>query len=380
MLKLCSNGVQFRTHFTLHLKRVFLYSTSSQTDISSSSMVDFMVKSLGFSRAEAITSWKKVSNSNHIKSSENPNLVVDFLKQKGFSNTQMKKLISSLPILLKCRVDRTLIPKFNALEKLGVSGSDLADVVATNSSILRRDFTNRILPMISYMKSIVGSNKKFLNLLKRSYWLMSVDIAAGLQPNIELFRKYGFSDEKIMDLLVIHAELFGHDPKRLEEIFKKVDEELGIPPEASTFASAVVLLASLSEKTLETKCEIFKSFGWTDCDIKTMIRKAPRCLNFSETTIRERLNFFMNELGCQPGYVADRSYVMTYSMKDRVLPRYTILQVLKERKLYTGKAGIVTVVCSCESLFLKRFVLPYEDKLPELCTAYICRVKGTSTS
>ncbi|XP_056686507.1 uncharacterized protein [Spinacia oleracea] len=59
MLKLCSNGVQFRTHFTLHLKRVFLYSTSSQTDISSSSMVDFMVKSLGFSRAEAITSWKK---------------------------------------------------------------------------------------------------------------------------------------------------------------------------------------------------------------------------------------------------------------------------------------------------------------------------------
>ncbi|XP_021766924.1 uncharacterized protein LOC110731375 [Chenopodium quinoa] len=284
MLKLCSNGVQFRTHLSLHLNRLFLYSTSSATENSPSSMVDFMVKSLGFSREEAAISWSKVSKSNRIKSTQNPYLVVDCLKQRGFSNTQMKRLILSLPILLKCSVDRTLIPKFKALEELGISGSDLADIVSSNSTILRRDFTNRIIAMISYVKSIVGDDKKFFKLLKRSYWLMSVDISAGLQPNIELFRKYGFSNERILFLLVQYTEIFGHDPKRVEEIVKRVHEEFGIPPKLIQFSDAVVLLASLSEKTLETKYGIFRSFGWTDSDIKVMMRKTPRCLVLSEKT------------------------------------------------------------------------------------------------
>uniref|UniRef100_A0A803M209 Uncharacterized protein n=1 Tax=Chenopodium quinoa TaxID=63459 RepID=A0A803M209_CHEQI len=305
MLKLCSNGVQFRTHLSLHLNRLFLYSTSSATENSPSSMVDFMVKSLGFSREEAAISWSKVSKSNRIKSTQNPYLVVDCLKQRGFSNTQMKRLILSLPILLKCSVDRTLIPKFKALEELGISGSDLADIVSSNSTILRRDFTNRIIAMISYVKSIVGDDKKFFKLLKRSYWLMSVDISAGLQPNIELFRKYGFSNERILFLLVQYTEIFGHDPKRVEEIVKRVHEEFGIPPKLIQFSDAVVLLASLSEKTLETKYGIFRSFGWTDSDIKVMMRKTPRCLVLSEKTF-----------------------------------------VLEERKLVTVKVGMLTAVCS----------------------------------
>lgn len=207
---------------------------------------------------------------------------------------------------------------------------------------------------------------------------MSVDVATGLQPNIDLFRKYGFSDKKIMKLLSNYGEMFGHEPKRLEEILVKVDKELGIPPKSPPFVYAVLLLCSLSEKTLEAKYEIFKSFGWTDSDIKIMIRKSPRCLKLSETIIRERLKYFMNELGFKAGYLANRPYVMSYSMKDRVVPRYTILKVLKDRKLFTGELSVLTAVCSSESAFLDKFVLPYKDELPELCTAYICREKATS--
>lgn len=207
---------------------------------------------------------------------------------------------------------------------------------------------------------------------------MSSDVVKGIKPNIDLLRKYGLSDEKILKILVVHSEVLGHDPKRLEKILIKVGKEFGISSDSSTFSGAVIVLASLSEETLKMKYEIFKSFGWTDLDIKIMVSKSPRCLILSETTIRERLKFFMNEFGCEPGYLANRPYVMTYSLKYRVVPRYTILQILKERKVITAKVSMLTAVCSSEPEFLKKYVLPYKDKLPELCNAYISREKGIS--
>lgn len=337
-----------------------------------------MVNSLGFSNEEAINAWSKVSSSELKKTKGKPDLVIDFLKQRGLNNTHIKKLINSMPELLKCKVDETLVPKFNALEELGIFGSDLGDIVASNTSIIRRGFDTRIKPMISFIKSFVGTNEEFLRVLRRSYWLMSSDVVKGIKPNIDLLRKYGLSDEKILKILVVHSEVLGHDPKRLEKILIKVGKEFGISSDSSTFSGAVIVLASLSEETLKMKYEIFKSFGWTDLDIKIMVSKSPRCLILSETTIRERLKFFMNEFGCEPGYLANRPYVMTYSLKYRVVPRYTILQILKERKVITAKVSMLTAVCSSEPEFLKKYVLPYKDKLPELCNAYISREKGIS--
>lgn len=152
----------------------------------------------------------------------------------------------------------------------------------------------------------------------------------------------------------------------------------GIPRDSYVFEAAIVLLASLSDKTLKSKYQIFKSYGWTDLDIMTTVRKLPRCLMLSEKVIRTRLDFFLNELGCEPTYVASRPYLLVYSMEDRVVPRNAVLQVLKEKKL-VKEISILSAVCTCEREFLEQYVIPYKNVFPELCEAYICRKQGRSS-
>lgn len=340
-------------------------------------MVNLMVNSLGFSKEEAVAASKKVRAVKN-KLSRKPDLVVEFLKQRGLSIPQIKKLISSSPDVLLFRVDRTLAPKFNALQELGVTGSDLVRILSTNTSILRRGLSTHVVPMMNLLKSLVGSHENFLTVLRRSYWLMSCDVDTILKPNLELLRSHGFSDERIRKLIVFNPEFLGHDPKKVGNILHRIENEFGIPRDSYVFEAAIVLLASLSDKTLKSKYQIFKSYGWTDLDIMTTVRKLPRCLMLSEKVIRTRLDFFLNELGCEPTYVASRPYLLVYSMEDRVVPRNAVLQVLKEKKL-VKEISILSAVCTCEREFLEQYVIPYKNVFPELCEAYICRKQGRSS-
>ena len=377
MFKLCSNGGTFETLLSLRLHRLALYSTSSATVNTASEIVKFMVNTLGFSEEEAVSASKKVSAVKN-KLSGKPDVVVEFLKQRGLSIAQIKKLISAMPVVLFYKVDRTLTPKFNALQELGVTGSDLGRILSMNPSILRRGLSSHIAPAMNLLKSIVGTHEHFLTVLRRTYWFMSCDVDTILKPNLELLRSHGFSDERIRKLVVFNPEILGHDPKKLRNILHRIENEFGIPGDSFAFVDAIVLLASLSDKTLQTKYQILKSYGWTDSDIITTVRKLPRCLLLSEKAIRNRLDFFLNELGCEPAYVASRPYVLVYSMEDRVMPRNAVLQVLKEKKL-VNQISILTAVCISEHQFLEQYVVPYKDVFPELYEAYISRKQGCSS-
>lgn len=136
------------------------------------------------------------------------------------------------------------------------------------------------------------------------------------------------------------------------------------------FLHGIEALMSLDESKLERKLDIFWSFGWFHSDICTMVRRLPSCLTSSKAKIRITLNFFMNELGYEPSYLAPRATLLKYSLEKRIMPRNEILKFLKENQLLKRKLSLYSVVSSCEAVFQKKYVLPFSKKMPELYDLY----------
>ncbi|GMH31465.1 hypothetical protein Nepgr_033308 [Nepenthes gracilis] len=328
-------------------------------------MADYLIKSLGFSREQAISTSTKVS---HLKPAGNPDSIINFFIQNGFNKSQIKDMIYSAPKILLTDVEKTLKPKIRVFQDLGLSGSDLAKVIPSNS-VVERDLNSHIIPALELLKSILITDENVVRALKRSRRLLWYP--RYFQQNIALLQNYGVSDERIRKLILKNPDNFLWGPKWLENIMIRVEEYLGIPRHSAMFLYGVLALAALSEKTLEAKFQIFKSYGWTESDIRTMAKANPLCLTISDAKIRSGLDLFMKELGYKPDYLSLHSVLLKLSLEKRILPRNVVLQVLKDKKLLKKNYSLYTVMISTDSQFLEKFVLPYKEEVPELYDVYI---------
>ena len=133
---------------------IFGYKTSAINARSSGFTVHDLVNSLGFSKEKAIVASTKVSP---LKSPENPNSVVNLLKTDGFNETQIQKVIFSVPTILSFDANKTLKPKLK-----------VADVVSVHPHIFLRALDRHILPALELLKSVYEDNCVLLEVLKKS--------------------------------------------------------------------------------------------------------------------------------------------------------------------------------------------------------------------
>uniref|UniRef100_A0A803MHY8 Uncharacterized protein n=1 Tax=Chenopodium quinoa TaxID=63459 RepID=A0A803MHY8_CHEQI len=197
-------------------------------------------------------------------------------------------------------------------------------------------------------------------LKKKCHWRPS-SVPNVLVPNINLLRSYGISMESIRKFLVRAPAPFFRNIEFLENAVIKVKEELGISPQSPQFLSVVMLLSSVNENTMELKREMFRSFGWTESDISTLLASSPFAFGLSEATIKKKLDFLMNQLGYEPSYLSKRYNLLTCSLEKRILPRHKTLIVLKEKGFIKMDYLLESSVSLTESQFLKKFVLPYKE-------------------
>ncbi|KAL8199947.1 hypothetical protein R6Q57_013515 [Mikania cordata] len=326
-------------------------------------MVDYLVNSIGFSQDQAFSALTKVG---HLKSTQNPNSVVDFFKQCGLDKTQVKNIVCYCPKILTANVDKTLAPKFRVLQELGLTERPLENLFRRSVNFS----TSRLGANVDYLREVLGSDEKVIKVIQRSWWMFSLNYAKKLSPNLLVLKKNGLSDDKIEYILLKNPSCLLRNPDWLEATIKKVEPVLGIPPESPRFVDGLEMVLSLSESTIDMKSGIFRSFGWSDSEILTMTRSLPSCLRGSEAKLQASLKFFMSKLGYTAAYLATHPKLLVYSLDKRVMPRYEVLEILKEKKLLKNNFSLCSVSALSVEKFIKDFVMPYNEFVPNLYEAY----------
>ncbi|XP_055822896.1 uncharacterized protein LOC129891529 [Solanum dulcamara] len=365
MFGLGKNGGK-RHFLSLYCIKLELFCSSTATP---NLMPGFLVKSLGFSTEKAISASSKVTC---LKSGNNkPNLVLNFFKQIGLDNNQIKILVSASPRLLFADIGKTLEPKVKFLQEIGLSGSDLVRVISKSGPFLRTGLDTGIRPSLEYLRKLLGNDENVAKALKRSPALLRHRLDRVMAPNILFLLNHGCSSLAIKKLILRNPRIFIQKLEWLEDKVLRVEKDFCIRSNSGMFLYGVEMLSSLSKSSLEMKLGIFRSFGWSDSDIITMVQRLPLCLTVSEVKLRNVLKFFMGELGCGSSYVACHPTLIMFSLEKRVLPRIKIWELLKEKQVMERVPCFYTVIKCSEREFLEKYILLLREEMPEIYEFYI---------
>lgn len=332
---------------------------------SSSFVVSYLINTCGVPQEKAISASKKV----HFKSSENPDLVLAYFKENGFSSTHISTVTGRYPRSLLCSVDKTLKPKFDFFKSQGISGSDFATVLCQDQYILKTSLERKIIPYFGIIKSVVHTDARLIALLKRTSRVLFQDPRKNLIPNFELLRAHGVPADNIAKFLVAQPRSFLIPSSSFSEIVLLV-KQMKFDPLRYMFLLAVHGLTCMTKSSLEAKLDVYRSWGLSEDEVQFMFRKTPYCVMLSEKNIMSTMNYFVNEMGCTPSSIAKQPNVLLLSLTRRIIPRCTVIRILETKGLVGIDGSLSSYLQKPEEVFLKKYITRFDKEVPELLTTY----------
>ncbi|BFG37846.1 hypothetical protein CerSpe_241200 [Prunus speciosa] len=324
--------------------------------------VSYLVSSCGFSSENALSLSKKVNFENP----ERPDSVLDLLREYGFADSQISKLVHKVPKLLLSDSKKRLLPKLEFLRSIGLSGESLAHTICTNPVFLTASLENTLIPGYNFFKRELLSDEKIVNVIKRSLWgILGNRAQSNVAQNLRVLRSLEVPQSSISVLVSCHPGVVCQKP---EDFNKDVEEviRLGFNPMTLAFVNGLQVISKMTKSTWEHKMEVYKRWGWTEDEILLAFRKKPTCMYLSEKNIVSKMDFLVNKMGWQPADLARVPGVLTLSLEQRIIPRCSVIRVLMAKGLQKKKFTLSSLLISVDSSFISRFVVNYQETVPQL--------------
>ncbi|KAK1278131.1 hypothetical protein QJS04_geneDACA003508 [Acorus gramineus] len=347
------------------LKSISTAPEANETSEASDFTVSYLVNTCGLSTDSALKASKRVQ----LKTTENPDSVLSFIKSYGFSDTQIAKMISCRPELLSFNPDKTIKPKMDFLRDAGFSTPDLIFVLSRNSTILGRSLDNQIVPAYGFLKGILGTREVVVSTTKRAPYLLHSDLHKMIGPKIGVLRDHGVPDSSISAFMKQQPRPFLIDLDRFTEAITKV-KAMDIRPSSSSFYFALGTILGISESHWEEKFELYRSFGWSEDDILSAFKKQPQIMTLSKVKMRKMMNFFLKEPGLGLSIISSWPHLLLFSLEKTIIPRWSVIRVLTSHGILNKDPNVSTIFKSKEKKFLEKYVIKYKEKFPQVLQAY----------
>ncbi|KAJ9189023.1 hypothetical protein P3X46_000365 [Hevea brasiliensis] len=303
--------------------------------------VSFLMNSCGLTLKSAQSVSKKIG----FNTLERPDSVLRLLREHGFTNSHISKIVKIRPNVLLRHPERTILPKLEFLRSIGVSRSDLSVIVSQNPELLNRSIKQNLIPQYHILKSILASDEKVIKCLKRLLKSSIVQSQNDFFANLSLLRDLGIPQSSISLLVTYNPFIVCLKAFNFAEGVKKVIKT-GFDPSKSAFVRALQVLLGMTQKTWEHKIEVFRRWGLSEDEISSIFRKNPLCMALSEKNIMCSMNFLVGKIGWQPAAVARVPVVLCYGLETWIMPRCSVIRVLLLKGLIKADVPLSTALNS----------------------------------
>ncbi|KAL3006767.1 hypothetical protein AAZX31_08G295400 [Glycine max] len=82
------------------------------------------------------------------------------------------------------------------------------------------------------------------------------------------------------------------------------------------------------------------------------------------------MSFLVKDMGCSSEDIAEYPQVVTYNLEKRIIPRFSIIKMLKSKGLLKKNLHFSAIICITEANFLEKFVINFQKDLPFLPDYY----------
>ncbi|KAL3647980.1 hypothetical protein CASFOL_008948 [Castilleja foliolosa] len=237
----------------------------------------YLINSCGLSSNDAISVSKKL----HLKSPEKSDAVLELLKEYGFTKAYISKLIIKWPnVLLTKSPNQTLLPKLQFFQSIGVPRPVLAHKLSIYPFILWRSLKGSIIPSYNYMKTLLGSDKRVVMVFLRAP--MAFERRWTDMNIFSIRRERGVPESLIVSLVTYQPSLLVIPNEKLITYVDKV-VVMGFDMSKTVFICAIRVFFNMSESTLDYKRDLFRKYGFLECDINAAFLRYPYCMSVSKT-------------------------------------------------------------------------------------------------
>ncbi|PIN05041.1 hypothetical protein CDL12_22416 [Handroanthus impetiginosus] len=169
-------------------------------DSKQSFTISYLINSCGLSSEDAFSVSKKVT----IKSPENPDSVLELLRNYGFTNADIHRLVTRLPNVLFSCPKKTLLPKLEFFRSMGVSLDVLARNLSTFPKMITRSLENYLIPSYDHLKGFFKYDKRAVSVFKRAPVAFAHGWQRGIWSNIAILRERGIPESSDISLMYIN--------------------------------------------------------------------------------------------------------------------------------------------------------------------------------
>ncbi|XP_020235681.1 transcription termination factor MTERF2, chloroplastic [Cajanus cajan] len=328
--------------------------------------VSYLVNSCGVSPTLA----KELSKRVNLKTPDGPNAVIDLLSNYGFSKTQIAKLVEKHPLVLVAKAENTLLPKLKFLRSIGVSNTDLPKILLRNHAILMCSLENFLIPRYEILRGIVQDDQKVVRTLKSAaYNITYSDVLKTMVPNINVLRQSGVPQASI-SLLVVHYPCAAYVKHfKFVEAVETV-KEIGFSPLKTNFVLGVQVLLTMRKTVWKSRLELYERWGWNDVMFHEAFRMFPNFVKLSNAMFTRKMSFLVKDMGLSSEDIAKYPPVLAYSLEKRIIPRFSVIKILKSKSLLKNSFHFSSFMNVTEQFFLEKFVINFQKDLPVLANVY----------
>ncbi|KAH6827402.1 hypothetical protein C2S53_017957 [Perilla frutescens var. hirtella] len=333
------------------------FSTSSVKRLSPE-IYDVLVDKHGFSPGSASL---VASHLPKFRSPKRADSVLSFLKENSFTSAQLEKLVVYKPRILGFTIEVIKL-KLKVFQDVGLSSEEIAKMVSINQSIIHSSRSNKIIPSLSLLKGLLGSNDEVARLLRKSSWFLTHDLEKVLMPNLETLKSCGIPMVRILQFLYVRPRCFLLKPDIMR---KSVDRtiEMGVSLTSVHFIHAASVFSFTSQGIWEVNLQALRDSGFSDNDISTMFRKAPTVFYVSAKKIKNVIELVLATGKYNISDIVASPLSLGFSIEKRLEPRLQILGVLESRDLIKKWPALGTILRYSDGEFLDRFVRPYYNEI-----------------
>ena len=195
------------------------------------------------------------------------------------------------------------------------------------------------------------------------------DLNTYVESNINALQEFEVPKSNIATLLRKQPRTFMVRPDQFREVLEEV-KEMGFHPSKAKFVVAIQVIRGISKSTWKRKIEVFKRWGWSEEEIQLAFLKLPWSMVLSEDKIMATMDFFINKMGKESSLISRRPVLLLFSLEKRIIPRYSVVQVLLSKGLICKDFSLPAVFEPTEKMFLHKFVNAYKEEALQLLNLY----------
>ncbi|KAG6483487.1 hypothetical protein ZIOFF_060135 [Zingiber officinale] len=350
------------------LHRVF-FSTGASVSASGATaspdphfLVEYLVDTFGFSADNASKVSKLLPR---IQSTEKPDAVLGFFRSQGLDGANLRRILAWKPGLLCWDVETNLAPKFKILREMGLSESDIINVVRMHPMVIGFKSHNTLLLKLKTWESLFGSREILLKNLRRSGWFLCSNFENVVRNMNFLQDECGIPEDRVSFVIKNHPSFIVPNPDALRALVDRADG-IGIPRGSGMYLWILFVLHGVSKEKFEAQVKLMNSFGLSNSDFNTAVQKHPTFLWSSTEALRRKMEFLIKDVGIAPLDIAYHPSPLGLSLEKRLIPRFRVMEILKSEGLWESTNKLHRFFLLSGPIFLQKYVLPYQDKLPKL--------------